>query len=331
MLPISHRPARAITLAEILVVISILGLLLALLLPAVQRARGAALRIECAKNLQQLGVALHAYQSAHSFFPPSYGAPLVVGRRLSLREYSVHTQILPFIDEKNLYNNINFQVEARSGWNGTAIGTRVALFLCPSDGFNFRDSSAGPNSYRANHGTGPFPTKASTSPESGNGAFCALPSCLSPRDYVDGLEYTAAISEKRRGDGDDVSFTPETDGFLLAQVGAPSRETLRSWCEAASSATLPHYSDAGLTWTIAGPRNTWYNHIEPPNAPLPDCAWRTSHPETGIFTARSQHPGGVNVLFASGTVRFISQNVDLSAWRAIGSRNGNETIDSHTF
>ncbi len=329
-----HRTQQArlgFTLIELLVTIGIIALLLAISLPAMQRAREAASRGQCANNLKQLGTALHSYQSIHAFFPPSYGSFVLIGQDVSLRDYSMHSQILPFIEYKDAFNSINFHAEAWSSQNRTASTLRVNVFLCPSDGFEFHTPYAALNSYRANHGTGPYPTKASASPESGDGAFRASRSCISPAEFTDGLEHTAAISEKRRGDEDEIRFTPETDGFVLPGGATPSREALRSLCESTSAAVVPHYSDAGFTWLLAGPRNTWYNHIEPPNAPLPDCALRVTHPETGIFTARSQHPGGVNVLFASGTVRFISQTVNLPIWRGMGSRNGHETIDFSRF
>lgn len=329
--PRTQQARLGLTLIEILVTIGIIGLLLAFSLPAMQRAREAASRVQCANNLKQLGTALHSYQSIHTFFPPSYGSVVLFGQDVSLRDYSMHSQILPFIEYKDAFNSINFHVEAWSAQNRTASTMRVNVFLCPSDGFEFHTPYAALNSYRANHGTGPYPTKASASPESGDGAFRASRSCISPSEFTDGLEHTAAMSEKRRGDENEFRFTPETDGFLLPGGATPSREALRSLCESTSAAVVPHYSDAGFTWLLAGPRNTWYNHIEAPNATLPDCALRVTHPETGIFTARSQHPGGVNVLFASGTVRFISQTVDLAVWRGLGSRNGHETIDSSSF
>ncbi len=322
---------RAVTLIEILVTIGILSLLAALLLPAVQRGREAASRAECANNLKQLGIALHAYQANHSLFPPSHGAGLFFGTKLSLRDYSMHSKLLPFIEQTSVYNSINFLSEPSSVDNRTAMASRIALFLCPSDSFEFSVSYASPNSYRANHGTSPYPTWASSSPEGGNGAFRVAPPCLSTVDFTDGLEQTAALSEKRRGDGDDRHFSAETDGFLLPGGSVPPPETIRSWCQSVSSAVVPHFSDAGLTWFLAGPRNTWYNHVETPNAAMPDCAVLITLPETGIFTARSQHPGGVNVLFASGKVRFVSQHVDLNIWRALGTRNGNESVDAQKF
>jgi prepilin-type processing-associated H-X9-DG protein len=86
----------------------------------------------------------------------------------------------------------------------------------------------------------------------------------------------------------------------------------------------PHFSFGGTTWVLSGPSQTWYNHVLTPNSAIPDCA--ESVDWQGAFTARSLHPGGVNVLFADGSVRFTSSSIDLAVWRALGTINGGETV-----
>jgi prepilin-type N-terminal cleavage/methylation domain-containing protein len=324
-------PRSGVTLIELLVVIGITAILASLLMPAVQRARAAAARQECASHLKQLGIALHAYAGSYRFFPSPIGHWVLLAGKASERDYSAHTQLLPFLEQNDAFNSINFDGPAWSTENSTARTWRVSVFLCPADGFRFPDSNVAPNSYRANLGTGPIDTPVPQIGESGDGAFCLVPLCLSPSDFVDGLEWTAAVSEKQRGDGDDLRFTPETDSFVMPAIPSLAREDYRSACALLSHQSTGHFSSSGYSWFRAGPHDTWYNHIEPPNTVQPDCADKSTHPDSGIFSARSLHPGGVNVMFASGSVRFISQTIDLSVWRAIGSRNGNELVDTAGF
>ncbi len=131
-----HR--RAFTLIELLVVIAIIGVLIALLLPAVQAAREAARRAQCTNNLKQIGLAMHNYHSAMGSFP--LGSILA---RSSVSTYggnkwSVHSQLLAFMEQKAIYNALNFSVSPNNGMGGpmnrTGRITRINTFLCPSDG-----------------------------------------------------------------------------------------------------------------------------------------------------------------------------------------------------
>ncbi len=330
--PMETAPRSGVTLIEILVVIGIIAILTSILMPAVQRARAAAARAQCASHQKQLGVALNVYAATYVLFPSPIGHWVrSASGKASDRDYSAHTQLLPFLEEQQAFNAINFDGPALSLENGTVFARRISVFMCPSDGFLFSESNSAPNSYRTNLGTGPVGVPQPQIGESGDGAFCMVPLCLSPSDFIDGLEWTAAFSEKQRGDGEDVRFTPETDSLWVRVVLGLARDDYRYACGVLSHLTTGHFSDSGYTWFRAGPRHTWYNHIEPPNGPQPDCADRSTHPEVGIFTARSLHPGGVNVLFTSGSVRFVSQNIDLAVWRSVGSRNGNELVDTAGF
>jgi prepilin-type N-terminal cleavage/methylation domain-containing protein len=136
------------TLLELLVVVSVIGLLVALALPAVQSSREAARRSQCANNLKQIGLALHNYETSNRSFPLNWGNPRIDPERgypwyIDSRPYSALTRLLPYVDQQPLYAAINFSVETYPNYDGsdfltpqnlTAYATSVTGYLCPSDG-----------------------------------------------------------------------------------------------------------------------------------------------------------------------------------------------------
>lgn len=323
------------TLIEILVAIAIIGILLAILLPAVQRARAAAHRIQCANNLKQIGLALHNYQSSHGVFPTAR-----MNRGLTPDFSSVLCRLLPYLEQESLFNSLNFDLSSDDvgASSLTAAQARIETFLCPADGY-FVTGRYGPNSYRANIGTllseNPFTV------ESRQGSFKGY-DWLRPSNILDGLSTTAGFSEKLRGDGEDQfdpqgRFRKEAEFLLLSLpvvVDQPPDQAA-SLCQGADPATTPHGSRGGDSWLLTGLANGLYNHVMTPNNPTPDCAMDSPyHVETdrrGVFAARSYHPGGVNCVMMDGSTRFVSSSVDTSIWRAIGTRAGSETISNTDF
>ena len=140
----------AFTIVELLVVVAIIGILVALVLPAVQASREAARRIQCVANLSQIGVAMQSYDSVHGMFPPSL---LLTGRHYSSNRMSELSFLLPYLDQTPVYNALNMtfaQIESASFptmENRTARNTLISVFLCPSDG-----EEENRNSYRFNRG-----------------------------------------------------------------------------------------------------------------------------------------------------------------------------------
>ena len=209
------------TLIELLVVIAIIGVLIALLLPAVQAAREAARRIQCANNLKQIGLALHSYHASWNSFPVgflyAYKGVLPISSPLQYR-WSALAQMAPYLEQANLYNAINFDFpiahKPTGGpslfWpyfpaNTTAMATHVALFLCPSDGAPAPASDSGPTSYAFCTGDGANGGDATDA----DGAFI-LGRPQSVASVTDGTSQTAAASEQLLGIAGPYSQTSPT-------------------------------------------------------------------------------------------------------------------------
>lgn len=328
----------AFTLIETLTCISIIALLIAMLIPAVQSARESARRIQCANNLKQIGLALHAYHEVNQVFPINWRGDLYspdgVPKGTVARPFSALTRLLPYLEHRSLYSSINFSVQnhpVNVGGvfpflaNQTAHLTRVAVFLCPSDSAT-TPTNYGCN-YRGNYGVGPAPGTLIQTYDSGTG-FYNFPAVLSAASFPDGLSHTASYGERLRGSGVNGGLRVERDfGEIRVLPSCAERDADYALlcCRLASSRGFPAYRNAGFTWFLGDFECTAYSHAQEPNGPIPDAITRNSW--DGIVTARSWHAGGVNTLMADGAVRYVTDSVARKAWRAIGTRNGDEIVE----
>jgi len=331
------KNARGFTLVELLVVIAIIGILIGMLLPAVQQVREAARRMDCANNLRQITLALHSYESAHREFP---GLPAT-----SQFGFSVHAQILPFVEQANLQNLIDFEIDLMLGSGGrqslnpvhaVASGSPLELFLCPSDGEDpiFQNSNTGDATFAGTNyvvctGDGTdtnYDTRART-----NGVFWQG-SKVGFAQMSDGASNTILVSESLLGDkteGDGLVMNPQRqmaryrggglgadgEGFTSAPGHDPDI--------AAAAVASGKFDGRGRgSWIWGREHMNTFNTYMTPNNQVPDV----HRNGLGWFAARSNHAGGVNVALGDGSARFVSESVDSVTWLGLGNINGGEIL-----
>lgn len=342
------RRTQGFTLIELLVVIAIIAVLIALLLPAVQQAREAARRTQCRNNLKQIGLALYNYYDAFTVFPFGKGASYAsVGKTFNYARWSQHAMLLPYVDQANLYNVIDFTNPPETPGMGGVINFMPAYvsptginhgpsqatipgFLCPSD---MAPTGTGQNNYVANQGgwlcdrsdypglpTDTAPTEVQT------GVFYYLSKCQ-VRDILDGTSNTCFFSEKIRGQG---TPNPISDLFVIPAASATSFAQTYQICESINTSTAtPLTSKWGYSWVMGENCCTLYNHVSTPNTN--SCAGTgfngtmTNMPMQ--VSANSRHTGGVHALMGDGAVHFFSNSIDLNLWQALGTRKGGEVVD----
>jgi len=331
------NPRRGFTLVELLVVVAIVGGLVALLLPAVQAAREAARRTQCVNNLRQIGIAAANHEGARGRYPVGAEARAWAAKPNWPHQFfrwSVLAHLAPYYEQEALLRSLDLSVPLYVGLtpgdiapqNKPIVALTIPLFLCPSDRNGAVSTLFGPTNYAACTGTG----VAGGTPFDTDGVY-HVNSRTRPRDVSDGLSKTVAFSESNLGDGP-VATTNRTavtaaTGYVFT-LAFPLTDT------GCRGAFYWNFTDLrGFSWANGEYRTCLYNHRRLPNDPEIDCLgvnMATADPRLmyagyGWRTARSRHPGGVNVAMGDGGVRFVSDGVDAAIWRGTATRACGET------
>jgi prepilin-type N-terminal cleavage/methylation domain-containing protein len=332
------------TLIELLVVIAIIAILVALLLPAVQQAREAARRSECKNKLKQLGLALHNYHEIYNVFPSGTVNPVDNGTTCSWVN-GVNgaggpgigapwiCQLLPQLDQNALFEEVQIIIAERPevvDWFGNGTYTSRNIFVgskhitamdCPTHPFDDRQLSNGTGmehlargNYAACYGAGGYGRNHTNN--QGVGGIFGNNSRYSMKDISDGSSNTLAFSELK---------------YRTANLAGDN--------------TAPPTEDTRGTWAYGLMGGNIFSTQIGPNSIAPDGHWGCRNaPAEGMpctqiggggchannlasfAGARSNHVGGVQACLADGSVRFVSENVDLRTWQSLGSRGGQETV-----
>ena len=318
--------SRGFTLVELLVVIAIIGVLVGLLLPAVQSAREAARRMQCQNNLKQLGLALHNHESVRKTLPP-LGDYLTSGNSVY---WSIQARLLPFVEQANLHSLIDFTRPISD--QPQVARMRMPHLLCPSE-VNDRERPDSPTftHYPLNYGANAGLWQIMQPPsDRGSGVFLVNRSTRMA-EIIDGLSNTLGMAEVR-------AFTPYLRDGGNPGSAAPAPTTPSD----ISSFGGEFKTDSGHTeWVDARTHQTGFTTTFTPNTKVPHVDNGKSYdidfnsmregrsstvPTYAVVTSRSYHTGGVNALLMDGSVRFFSNSLDLTVWRALGSRAGGEVV-----
>ena len=298
------RPRAGLTILEVLVVISVLALLAALILPAIQKSRSAARGLSCQNNLRQLMLATEAFVAANESYPCLFGTPLHNG---------VHVQLLPYLEQRPLADQI-----AADDLPGGSSKDLVEVYLCPDDPARGSDKHWQPTSYGYNTGSGldGWPHL---------GPFAA--NTIRPRNVKDGFGTTAAFAE----------IAPKRESSrrlwrLRLNVFTTPPEEVAPACDALVESTAESHGHLlrGVGWPTANIFAAGYNHTLPPNrrscfltSPNSDRSY-SSFPAS--HNAASPHQGAIHTAFLDGSVRTISNAVSPPVWQSLGSIGADELV-----
>jgi prepilin-type N-terminal cleavage/methylation domain-containing protein/prepilin-type processing-associated H-X9-DG protein len=356
MSPCDNHARPAFTLIELLVVIAIMGVLMGLLLPAVQKVREAAGRVKCQNNnLKQIGLALHAYHDVQGSFPPAYqrtsgrtagtayGVSYPDGNWNGLPGWAWGTLLLPFLEQDNLYRAFRLDLPCWAPENATPARTKLCVFLCPSatggsDGFDLQRYTAGSSQNPRD------PAPFSPAIRFAHSHYVTNAGVNQPWGRSPAYSYDFTIPEP----------VPEPTGALFDVINGPfyrdSKTRIADVTDGLSQTVFLGEHSSRLsdkTWVgvvpfaCTPPKPGWFSdpnsggclvgaHSGPDVHDHPNVIIHApNHPFGHTDEMFAEHPGGCNVLFGDGSVRFVSQNIDPFAWVALSTRDGGEVVQDY--
>jgi len=336
---------RGFTLIELLVVIAIIGVLIALLLPAVQAAREAARRSQCVNNLKQIGIAMHNYHDVQGSFPMGWSTYPSWDRTCNSansHNQTMFTSILPAMEQSTIWNAINFSFPAGSGGGalylgvlpgpvqGTAFSAKINNYICPSD-FKKPEIPINP--------AGGVNNAYSQSSYAGNAGtydiFRWWYGCYTagaPSNWIDptgvfGVDFVNKVADLRDGSSNTI-MVGETARFKNDLDNNFNEYNRGAWFGSSLGSGVTRPQVLALT----GPKI----NANPVIPDVPATSYNTDFynpifQNMGQFGFRSQHPGGANFLFGDGSVKFLKDTINLTTFRSIGTASMGETVSADAF
>lgn len=330
---LSHsRPA--FTLVELLVVIAIIGVLLGMLLPAVQLVREAARRTSCANNLRQAGLATANYESAFRRLPTSFEVP----RNTTVRgSWSIHAKLLPFAEGLNAHNRIDFTTDWHEQVASGVPSLRIPLYQCPSDynaDVRMRDGAPYVHSTSYGFNMGTWLIHDPTTNQVTDGTFRVNEATLMS-DIFDGTSNTLCAADVK-------SFTPYVRNVTTIDPTLPTNPDQFDGASGQLKLGLQKNDNTGHTvWVDGRVHHAGFTTVFTPNTKVAyhymgqlfDIDYSSqqegrdlTRPTYAAVTSRSYHPGGVNVCRMDGSTQFIKTTIELSVWRALGTAGSGEIV-----
>lgn len=345
----SVRSRRAFTLVELLVVIAIIGILIGMLLPAVQQVREAARRTSCANNIRQLTLAVHNYESALRELPPGSLFPIYAPDRVTplspsvnFNGWSLQAQVLPYLEQGNLSSTINYQIGYKDHppvvINGTTAQIsrfRIPTYLCPSE-INDRRRGEGTaeENYPLNYGwnAGVWFVHDPNLSGANEGSF-ATNRAQGLQAIYDGLSNTLAFAEVK-------AYNPYFRNLGASSVPMPTTTSEVPGLGGDFKTNSGHTEwvdgrahQSGFTATFTPNTNVEYISSDGEVYDVDWTNWQEGkngsggNPTFAAVTSRSYHPSGVNAARMDGSVSFVAQTISREVWQALATRAGGEVID----